>query len=116
MMSTSYNLDGIRVQTARMLEIYSLLRSELEGGNKIGIPLAERSTLQHAVDTIADNMAQLAAQLAAMMETPSAVHEDGSVDYPGIGRVDPAEARELEEILDAVLKWHAELIQNDTGE
>ena len=84
-MSTSYNLDGIRVQTARMLEIYSLLRSELEGSGMIDMPLSARSMLQQAVDTIADNMAQLAAHLAAMMETPSAVHEDGSVDYPGIG-------------------------------
>jgi len=115
-MSTSYKLDGIRVQTARMLEIYSLLRSELEGSGMIDMPLSARSMLQQAVDTIADNMAQLAAHLAAMMETPSAVHEDGSVDYPGIGRVVPSEAHELEEILDAVLKWHAELIQNDTGE
>ncbi|HJP33134.1 MAG TPA: hypothetical protein QGF95_21525 [Candidatus Latescibacteria bacterium] len=115
-MSTSYNLDGIRVQTARMLEIYSLLRRELEGANKIGMPQEARGRLQQAVDTIAANMAQLAAQLAAATETPSAVHDDGSVEYPGIGRVDAVEARELEEILDSVLKWHAELIQNDTGE
>lgn len=115
-MSTPYNLDGIRVQTARMLEIYSLLRAELDGGNKIGMPPHSRRRLQQAVDTIAANMAQLAAQIAAAMETPSAMHEDGSIDYPGLGRVDATEAHELEEILDAVLKWHAELIQNDTGE
>ncbi len=115
-MSTPYNLNGIRVQTARMLEIYSLLRAELDGGNKIGMSPETRSRLQHAVDTIAENMVQLAAQLAAAMETPSAVHDDGSIEYPGLGRVDPTESRELEEILDAVLKWHAELIQNDTGE
>ena len=69
-----------------------------------------------AVDTIAANMAQLAALLSAATETPSATYQDGSVDYPGIGRIDPAEAEELEEILDEVLKWHAELIQNDVGE
>jgi hypothetical protein len=120
-MSTPHKLAGIRIQTARMLEIYSLLRRELDGGNRIGMPDQSRRQLQAAVDTIAvdtiaDNMTRLAAQLAAVTETPSARHDDGSVDYPGIGRVDPAEAEELEEILDAVLKWHAELIQNDAGE
>ena len=114
-MSTPYNLDGIRVQTARMLEIYSLLRSELDGGNKLKMPPETRSLLQQAVDTIAENMAQLAAQLSAAMETPSAQREDGSIEYPGLGHVEAAEAHELEEILDAVLKWHAELIQNDVG-
>jgi len=99
-----------------MLEIYSLLRSELEGANKLGMPPEARGKLQQAIDTIAANMAQLASQLAAATETPSATHADGSVEYPGIGRVDATEARELEEILDAVLKWHAELLQNDVGE
>jgi len=115
-MSTPLKLDGVRIQTARMLEIYSLLRQELEGANKIGMPANERSRLQRAIDTIAANMAQLAALLAAATETPSAMYQDGSVDYPGIGRIDPAEAQELEEILEEVLKWHAELIQNDVGE
>ena len=94
----------------------AVLRQELDGANKIGMPSDERSRLQRAIDTIAANMAQLAALLAAATETPSAMYQDGSVDYPGIGRIDPAEAQELEEILDEVLKWHAELIQNDVGE
>lgn len=114
-MSTPNKLARVRVQTARMLEIYSLLRDELGGANKIGMQSKERRRLQRAVDTIAANMAQLAAQLAAATETPSAIHQDGSVDYPGIGRVDPTEARELEEILDEVLKWHAELIHDEVG-
>ena len=57
-MSTPLKLDGVRIQTARMLEIYSLLRQELEGANKIVMPADERSRLQRAVDTIAANMAQ----------------------------------------------------------
>ena len=100
-MSTPHKLAGIRIQTARMLEIYSLLRREFDGSNKIGMPDQARRQLQSAVDTIADNMARLAAQLAAVTETPSARHDDGSIDYPGIGRVDPAKAEELKEILDA---------------
>jgi len=115
-MSTPHNLDGIRVQTARMLEKYSLLRAELDEADKIAMPPQSRLRLQQAVDTIAENMSQFAAQITAAMETPSALHEDSSIDYPGLGRVDATEAHELEEILDAVLKWHAELIQNDTGE
>ena len=114
-MSTPNKLARVRVQTARMLEIHSLLRDELGGANKIGLQPKERRRLQRAVYTIAANMAQLAAQLAAATETPSTIHQDGSVDYPGIGRVDPTEARELEEILDEVLKWHAELIHDEAG-
>lgn len=115
-MSAPYNLDGIRVQTARMLEIYSLLRGELDGRNKIGMPEGERFRLQQAIDTIAANMVDLMSRLAASAEQCSAPDEEGRVEYPGIGRLDKTEAKELEEILDAVLRWHAEILQNDTGE
>ena len=108
-MSTTPKLDGIRVQTARMLEIYSLLRREIDKPGHFGMPLETRQKLQGAVDTIAANMRQLADLLAAAMETPSA--EETPIEVPGIGRLEPAEARELEEILDAVLKWHADLIR-----
>jgi hypothetical protein len=115
-MSTPLNLDGIRVQTARMLEIYALLRRELDGGNRLGASPEDRGRLQRAVDTIAANMADLATRLSAAAEQCSPPDEEGRVDYPGIGRLDRSEARELEEILDAVLRWHAEILQNDTGE
>ena len=112
-MTKPHNTAGIRVQTARMLEIYSLLRRELEGGNRLGLSRASRARLESAIGTIATNMRQLAALLAAATETPSAapagVPRAADIELPGMGRMDAAEARELEEILDAVLKWHAEL-------
>lgn len=123
-MSVPPKLDRIRVQTARMLEIYSLLRRELDGEGRIGLPPADRARLQQAVDTIAANMAQLLAQLTAHVEDPSAADTaaanaaaaGGTIDYLGLGKLSGAESRELEDILDAVLKWHAVAAQNDGGE
>lgn len=120
-MAAPYKLDRIRVQTARMIEIYSLLRRELEGSERIGLSPHDRHRLQHAVDTIAANMSQLLSQLAADGEHPSAApattpDDLPAVVYPGLGRLEGGEARKLEEILDAVLKWHAAAGQNDEGE
>ena len=125
-MSAPSKLDRIRVQTARMLEIYSLLRRELDGGGRVGLSPQDRERLQHAVDTIAGNMGQLLAQLTAHKEVTSsgegrsveAMAADGEdvVDYPGIGRLAGAEARELEEIIDSLLKWHATVGQNDAAQ
>lgn len=121
-MAAPYKLDRIRVQTARMVEIYSLLRRELEGSERIGLSPHDRRRLQHAVDTIAANMSQLLTQLAVDREHPSATAPAATPDdlpavvYPGLGHLDGGEARKLEEILDAVLKWHAAAGQNVEGE
>lgn len=100
------NLNGIRVQTARMLEIYSLLRNQLES-NQLGLSAAERQQLQSGVDTIAANMRDLLAYLSRQKEDLAAAA--AGTTHEGLGEMDPSEAEELEEILDAVLKWHAEL-------
>ncbi|MBT3345286.1 MAG: hypothetical protein HN712_14275 [Gemmatimonadetes bacterium] len=101
------NLNGIRVQMARMLEIYSLLRAQLTT-NQMGLSAAERQRLQSGVDTIATNMRDLLALLTLQKEDPSAAGKHTTA-YEGLGELDGHETEELEEILDAVLKWHAEL-------
>ena len=97
---SGHNPNGIRVQMARMLEIYSLLRAQL-ATNQLGLSAAERQRLQSGVDTIANF-------LTRQKEDPDAAGEH-STAHEGLGELGPAETEELEEILDAVLKWHAEL-------
>lgn len=84
-------LDRIRVQTARMMEIYALLQGELEKNADLLSSAIERSQLDRAIDTIRTNMRQLLEALTVYQEqTPDS----------------DSEARELEEILSAVLEWH----------
>ncbi len=89
-------LDSIRVQTARMIEIYTLIRGELEKNDELELTKQTQTQLNHAIDTIHVNMRQLIEQLTAYQEENSLIHQ---------------EARELEEILSAVLQW-----QNEEGE
>ena len=79
-MSTSYNLDGIRVQTARMLEIYSLLRRELEGANKIGMPQEARGRLQPTWRSLRPNLPLQRKLLppSTTMEVSNTPESDGS--------------------------------------
>lgn len=93
MAHTPLRLDRIRVQTARMLEIYALLRRELNEGTGLRLSTGDLGGLQNAIEAIEANMRQLQAAVIAYQEECSAP--------------DP-EARELEEILDAVLKWAQE--------
>ncbi len=95
------NPHGIRVQMARMLEIYSLLKGQLATG-QLGLSAAEHQRLQSGIDTIASNMRDLLTYLTQQKEDTSAAIAKGE-------SVDESEAKELEEILDAVLKWHAEI-------
>ena len=83
--------DAIRVQTARMMEIYALLRGELEKNAGLYLTDQMRNQLDRAIATIHANMRQLQKSLATFREenTPEA-----------------EEARELTEILEAVLQWH----------
>ena len=84
-------LDCIRVQTARMAEIYALLQGELEKNSGLGLTPQTRAQLARAIATIHANMRQLQELLTAYQEENSPEAE---------------EARELEEILEAVLEWH----------
>ena len=93
MASTSLNLDRIRVQTARMMEIYALLQKELEENTHLSLPAEVRTQLNQAIATVEFNMRQLQAHIVTYQEENSHSH---------------TESRELEEILDAVLKWQLE--------
>ena len=95
-------LDVIRVQTARMMEIYALLKDELEK-NTLLLPSEEtRAQLDSAIETIRANMGQLLNTLITYQEQLNSADENES-----------AEASELEELLTAVLEWHT---ANATGE
>ena len=88
-------LDAIRIQTARMMEIYALLKNELEK-NTLLLPSEEtRAQLDSAIDTIRANMDRLLNTLIAYQEQLDSADENES-----------AEAGELKELLAAVLEWH----------
>ena len=88
-------LDAIRIQTARMMEIYALLKNELEK-NTLLMPSEEtRAQLDSAIETIRANMGQLLNTLITYQEQLDSADENES-----------AEESELEELLTAVLKWH----------
>ena len=86
-------LARIRVQTARMMEIYALLQSELKENGNLSLSESDRTQLHRAIATIESNMRQLQAYIVARQEETSSSH---------------GETRELEEILEAVLKWQME--------
>ncbi|MCC7263247.1 MAG: hypothetical protein IT369_12080 [Candidatus Latescibacteria bacterium] len=86
--SQKQRIDRTKIQTARMLEVYSLLQSELEQSEKLGISADERQHLSLAIDTIAGSMRQLQEQFAPVPEETSA-----------------SKPKNIDEILDAVLKW-----------
>ncbi|MFA6109739.1 MAG: hypothetical protein WDA75_13310 [Candidatus Latescibacterota bacterium] len=83
-------LDRIRVQTARMVEIYALLQRDLEEATHLHLSPEDRNRLTLAIDTIEANMRQLLGWLVTYQEETA--H-------------DQVEATELGEILDSVLRW-----------
>lgn len=86
--SQKQRIDRIKIQTARMLEVYSLLQSELERSEQLGISADDRQHLSLAIDTIAGSMRQL-------QEHFTPLPEENSTSRP----------KNVDEILDAVLKW-----------
>ena len=92
MNSFSPELARIRVQTARMMEIYALLQSELEKNRHLSLSETARVQLNRAIATIEANMRQLQAHIVSCGEETSSSED----------------ARALEEILEAVLKWQME--------
>ena len=87
------NLDRIRVQTARMMEMYGLLQRDLEKSQGNALKPEDRLLLSTAIASIEANMRQLLAHFAAAREQSSQ---------------EPAEAQELEELVNAVLEWCAD--------
>jgi hypothetical protein len=87
------NLHQIKIQTARMLEIYALLHKELDEATGLSLSAAQRAQLNIAVDKIEANMRELQVQFARRQEESSEAR---------------AELEELDEILNAVLQWHME--------
>lgn len=83
-------LDRIRVQTARMVEIYALLQRDLEEATHLHLSPEDRNRLTSAIDIIEANMRDLLACLVAYQEENAP---------------DGVEATELGEILDSVLRW-----------
>lgn len=81
-------VDRIAVQTARMLEIYALLQGELERNQRLAISPEDRRHLARSIDTIAASMRQLQEYFARQPEDTS------------------PPPKNIDEILDAVLKWH----------
>ena len=116
MASDPYKLDRIRVQTARMLEIYSLVRSELErNSNAQPLHATERDKLNRAINTIAANMQQLQTYFTTQEEesSPAPAPPENSVgdELPtvdGDRTANKGKTAELDELVDAVLKWHME--------
>lgn len=94
MSSSSPRLGQIKIQTARMLEIHGLLQKELDENTGLSLAPAERTQLSAAIDKIEVNMRQLQAQFAEHREVSS--------------EEDRRDIAELDEIVNAVLKWHME--------
>ena len=102
-----------------MLEIYSLLRTQMERGD-LELSSAEISRLNGAIRTIVGNMRRLQAQL---VDARADGREGESVEATSYDKIplpedssppvtalvtNEMEAKELEGIVDAVLKWQAE--------
>ena len=65
--SPNSKLDSIKIQTARLLEIYALLRRQLKEGD-IHLPREKQEQFSAAIRTIARNMVQLQSFYLAQQE------------------------------------------------
>ncbi len=100
-------LDTVRVQTARMLEIYSLLRAEMERGD-MRLSSAECDRLNGAIRTIAGNMARLQAEFVDAGSEAATEAPSDTAPVPEPSSAPSIDARDIDEIVDAVLKWQSE--------
>ena len=131
--SPDKTLATIRIQTARMLEIYALLRRQLDEG-AVHLPREKHDQLSGAIRTIARNMLELqsfhattaqkeqnsgpssgeevTSRRSAPFPSPSlhARATDASLARVGTASVpspvSASELQELDEIVDQVLRWH----------
>ncbi len=130
--SPNSKLDSIRIQTARMLEIYALLRRQLKEGN-IHLPPEKHEQLSGAIRTIAKNMLQLQSyhishqpkeETSSRAEREEVTSRGDGIEAPNLNDlatnaslapkdpsseglpVSPAELQELDDIVNQVLQWH----------
>ncbi len=90
MSSFTPKLERIKIQTARMLEIYGLLQRELENNKGLSVSPEERRLLHQSIATIEANMRQLQEYFA---------------NHKAENSPEAAEVQELEESVNAVLEW-----------
>jgi len=90
MSSATPNLDRIKVQTARMVEIYALLQKEIADNKALSVSTEDQQLLKMAIGTVETNMRQIQEYFAQHREENSPANE---------------ETQELEEIVNAVLEW-----------
>ena len=90
MSSARLNLDGIKVQTARMVEIHALLQKEIADNEALSVSTEDQKLLKMAIGTVETNMRQIQEYFAQHKEESSPGNE---------------ETQELEEIVNAVLEW-----------
>ena len=98
-------LNRINIQTARILEIYSLVTRELDRGADLDLSVAERTRLSAAIETIAGNMSQI--QLRFDQSKSASVEESSPVPAPRLPAGEGVQP-DLDEIVDAVLKYVAQ--------
>lgn len=113
----SPNLDRLRIQTARMKEIFALLRHQLEASS-LRLTDQQRDQLAHAIGTIARNVEEMQAHFARLQEDSSPLAAEATGTWaagepagfggpPGM-----ATPEDIDGLLDAVLKW---VMENDRG-
>ena len=113
----SPNLDRLRIQTARMKEIFALLRLQLDASG-LRLTDQQRRQLAHAIGTIARNMEEVEAHFTALPEDTSSATSgpaEARTASPAAGPqgLPPAAAPEdIDGLLEAVLKW---VMENDRG-
>ena len=90
MSSATPNLDRIKVQTARMVEIHALLQKEIADNEALSVSTEDQKLLKMAIGTVETNMRQIQEYFAQHKEENSPSNE---------------ETQELEEIVNAVLEW-----------
>ena len=84
------NLDRIKVQTARMVEIYALLQKEIANNKALSVSTEDQQLLRKAIGNVETNMRQIQEYFAQHKAENSS---------------DNGETQELEEIVTAVLEW-----------
>ena len=108
MASEPHNLDRIRIQTARMLEIYSLVAGELQSRGGVDVRPEDHARLRGAIETIAGNMAELQANLASEQEDASTARakEDAAQTQANADAVAGLSGPiSLDDLVNAVLRW-----------
>ena len=90
MSSATPNLDRIKVQTARMVEIHALLQKEIADNEALSVSTEDQQLLKMAIGTVETNMRHIQEYFAQHKEENSPGNE---------------ETQELEEIVNAVLEW-----------